>query len=39
MTSFSIVSLILVGKKEEPVIFSISGEEKSGPTLNDKPFP
>ena len=28
MTSFSIVSLILKEKKKEPVIFSVSGEEK-----------
>ena len=28
MTSFSIVSLILAGKKEEPVILSVSGEKK-----------
>ena len=28
MTSFSIVSLILAGEKEEPVVFLVSGEEK-----------
>ena len=37
MTSFSIVSLILEGKKKEPVVFSVSGKEKfpMGETVKD----
>ena len=37
MTSFSIVSLILEGKKNEPVVFSVSGKEKfpMGETVKD----
>ena len=37
MTSFSIVSLILERKKNEPVVFSVSGKEKfpMGETVKD----
>ena len=37
MTSFSIISLILEGNKEEPAVLSVSGKEKfpMGETVKD----